>query len=66
MNPSFYDDNFGNWHDTDDADTLDFYNEVQKRSVYKQCRQCDRRVKILPDYSLCNDCAEANERGYQF
>ena len=58
----YYDDNFGHWDGMDDPDMVDFYHQVQKSSVWKTCRQCERKVKLRPDYDLCNSCAEHNER----
>ena len=63
---NYYDDNFGNWSDTNDTDTLDFYREVQKNSVTKVCRNCERIVHILPQYAICNSCADAAEKGMEY
>jgi len=57
----YYDDNFGHWEDMDDPDMRDFYNKVQKESVLKTCRSCGRKVKLRPEYDLCNSCAERGE-----
>lgn len=62
MNIEYYDDNFGHWH-MDDPETLAFYHNVQKRSVKKKCQRCGRMVKILPQYAICNSCAEKIEKG---
>ena len=61
--PIYVDDNFGVWHDMDDDENREFYARVQKESVYKKCRGCGRRVRILPQYAYCNSCAEKIERG---
>jgi len=61
--PEYYDDNFGHWDDMNDPDMQDFYWKVQKESVWKTCRICKRRVKLRPDYDLCNACASMLERG---
>lgn len=61
--PNYYDDNFGEWHDMDDPDVQDFYRDVQKRSVVKTCRGCGRKVKILPQYDICDSCATRLENG---
>lgn len=58
-----YDDNFGHWHDTDDADTRAFYRQVQRTNVRKTCRGCGRKVNIQPQYAYCNGCADILERG---
>lgn len=63
---TYYDDNFGFWEDMDDPDMQDFYRETQKKSVYKKCKGCGRRVKILPDYAYCDSCATRRERGEDF
>ncbi len=60
---SFYDDNFGHWEDMDDPDVREFYDQVQKESVWKDCERCGRRVKLRPSYSICNSCADIMERG---
>ena len=59
----YYDDNFGNWHDMDDEENQKFYKQVQRESVWKTCRRCGKKVKLRPDYDLCNSCADALERG---
>jgi hypothetical protein len=64
--PSYYDDNFGHWDDMDDPDMQDFYRQVQKESVWKECQKCGRRVKLRPEYGICNTCADAMERGMDF
>jgi phosphopentomutase len=61
---SYYDDNFGHW-DMSGGDTeemISFYREVQKDSVEKICKQCERRVFLRRAYVICNDCADQNER----
>lgn len=66
MPRSYYDDNFGHWHDTDDPDTLAFYRQTQRASVWKKCQGCGRKVKLRPDYAICNGCAEKREQGWDF
>lgn len=56
--PTLYDDNFGRYSDSDDLLTQKFYRQVNKRSVWKYCSRCNKRVKLLPHYSLCNPCTE--------
>lgn len=58
---TYYDDNFGHW-EIDSEEDIEFYHKVQKESVYKKCAQCGRRVKLRPQYSICNSCADHNER----
>jgi hypothetical protein len=58
-----YDDNYGDWHDTDDEDVRAFYKQVQRESVWKRCSICGRKVKLRPDYDKCNSCCEKIERG---
>lgn len=59
---SYYDDNFGHYEIESEED-IEFYRENQRRSVRKKCQGCGRMVKILPDYSICNSCADKLERG---
>lgn len=61
----FYDDNFGHWEIRDEED-VEFYFQVQKESIWKTCRICGRKVKIRPDYDICNGCAERMEKGYEY
>lgn len=56
--PSFYDDNFGFWEDMDDPDMQEFYRQVQRESVEKICERCGRKVRLRPDYAICNSCAD--------
>ena len=62
--PGYYDDNFGEWSDMDDQDMIDFYHQVQAESVWKMCDGCRRRVKLRPDYGICNSCATKLEQGF--
>jgi rRNA maturation endonuclease Nob1 len=62
MARSYYDDNFG-FYDIRDEEDVAFYHEMQKRSVWKKCQRCRRRVKLAPDYGICNSCCEQIERG---
>ena len=64
MNRSYYDDNFGHWHDMDDPDMQAFYHETQRKSVRKKCQGCGRMVRIKPDYAYCNSCADKMEQGH--
>jgi hypothetical protein len=63
----YYDDNFGHW-DTDgyeDPNSVrSFYQYVQRNSVEKECADCGQTVRLMPHYAVCNDCADARERGY--
>ena len=65
---NYYDDNFGNYHDMDNDpdETREFYNDVQKRSIWKVCSICGERVKIMPHYDKCNSCCERLENGWQY
>lgn len=61
----YYDDNFGWWDDErmEDPDAVEFYMQVQRESVEKECECCGRTVRLRPDYTICNHCAEILERG---
>jgi hypothetical protein len=59
----YYDDNFGHWENMDEPENRRFYHWIQKTSVEKRCKGCDRMVKIQPQYAYCNSCAEKRERG---
>lgn len=60
---TYYDDNFGAY-DIQDEDDLAFYHEMQRRSVWKKCGACGRKVKLKPDYGICNACATKLEQGF--
>jgi hypothetical protein len=62
--PTYYDDNFGHY-EIQDEDDVAFYHKVQRESVWKNCQRCDRRVKLRPDYGICNSCADKAERGWE-
>ena len=62
MGRTYYDDNFG-FYEIESQDDIDFYHEMQRRSVRKKCQGCGRMVKIKPDYGYCNSCCEKLERG---
>lgn len=62
---SYYDDNYG-WYDIRDEGDIDFYREVQERTVEKRCQRCDRKVKLLPQYAICNSCADKIEKGWDY
>ena len=59
----FHDDNFGDYHDTNDPDVVEFYERNQRQSVSKVCVICDRRVRILPQYDKCDACCQQIELG---
>ncbi len=61
---SYYDSNYG-WYDMTEEDVVDFYREVQRKSVWKTCGGCYKRVKLLPHYSICDDCATKIEHGLE-
>ena len=67
---SYYDSNFGRWDMPDDPadreEMLEFYDDVQRKSVLKKCLGCGRMVKILPNYGYCDACATAREQGADF
>jgi Zn finger protein HypA/HybF involved in hydrogenase expression len=52
--------------DEDVAEKKAFYHSVQRNSHWINCRCCGKRVKLKKDYNLCNSCADAQERGYQY
>lgn len=58
----YYDDNFGHYDIESDED-VEFYFQMQARSVEKTCQGCGRTVKIDPKYAYCNTCADKLERG---
>ena len=60
-----YDDNFGEWEIEDEED-MEFYREVQRESVWKICAKCGKKVKLRPNYGICNECADKIERGMDF
>ena len=60
---TYFDSNFGHW-DIEDQDDIDFYHEVQRKSVLKRCMGCDRRVRLLPQYGYCDSCATKIEQGW--
>jgi rRNA maturation endonuclease Nob1 len=62
MPRTYHDDNFG-CYDIQDEDDVEFYKQVQRESVWKKCQGCGRKVKLRPDYGICNSCAERLERG---
>ena len=60
--PTYYDENYG-FYEVDDPDVVEFYHDVQRRSVEKKCQGCGRMVRILPEYAYCDGCATIIERG---
>jgi rRNA maturation endonuclease Nob1 len=62
MPRTYIDDNYGQY-DIESQEDVDFYFETQQKSVLKKCKGCGRKVKIKPEYALCNSCAEKLERG---
>ena len=63
---SYYDSNYGHWDMEDGQDDIDFYHDVQRRSVKKICQGCGDRVKLLPQYAYCDNCATKIENGWDF
>lgn len=58
---TYHDDNFGTWHSTDNPEVRRFYRETSRHSVTKTCETCGRTVRLLPQYAICNRCADAAE-----
>lgn len=63
---SYYDDNFGHWDGMDEPEMRDFYDHVQRNSVEKICVGCNQKVKIMPQYDVCDSCATKREQGFDF
>ena len=59
---TYIDDNFGTYEIESEED-IEWYHQVQEESVWKICKACTRKVKLRPDYGICNFCAEILERG---
>lgn len=64
--PNYYDDNFGHWEDMNDPDMQDFYRQVQRESVEKECSICGRTVRLRPEYDKCDSCCRRLESGWQY
>lgn len=62
---AYYDENFG-FYDIESDDDVEFYHAVQRESVTKTCEGCGCKVKLRPEYSYCNRCADIRERGGEF
>lgn len=61
------DDNFGEYDMGDDPEeTWQFYQQVQKESVWTICVVCEQKVKLRPDYDKCNTCMDKLERGLEW
>jgi rRNA maturation endonuclease Nob1 len=63
--PTYHDDNFGQYEINSQED-VDFYFEMQRKSIVKKCAGCGRKVKLAPDYVICNSCADKAERGFDY
>jgi len=59
---TYIDDSFGVYNIESEED-VEWYHQVQKESIWKTCERCERRVKLRPDYGICNNCMEMLERG---
>jgi hypothetical protein len=62
----YYDNNFGHWHDMDDAEMREFYYQVQSTNVAKVCSVCGDNVMLQPQYDKCNACCERIESGLEY
>lgn len=63
--PLYYDDSFGPYEGMDDPEVRAFYFRNQRRSVLKECVDCGKMVRILPEYDCCNSCADKREQGLE-
>ena len=63
---SYYDQNYGHWENMEEPGMVEFYHQVQKNSVLKQCSICGDMVKIQPHYDKCNDCCDKIESGWSY
>lgn len=63
--PTYYDDNFG-CYTIEDEEDVEFYHHVQSISIEKICQGCGRKVRLKPDYAICNSCADRAEHGMEY
>lgn len=63
--PTYFDDNFGCYEIRDEED-VEFYHQMQRVSVLKTCKGCGRKVRLKPDYAICNSCADRAEHGLEY
>lgn len=63
---NYYDDNFGHYDMSEGYEAIDFYHDIQRRSEWKVCSVCDRKVKLLPQYDKCDSCCRRIESGWQY
>ena len=62
---SYYDDNYGWWEGSDDPESDAWFRDhVQRSSVEKTCAGCGRKVRLMPDYDVCDSCATKREAGW--
>jgi hypothetical protein len=57
-----YEDNFGFWC-IDGQEERAFFEHVQRQSIGAICTRCRRRVRLMPQRTLCAACAYALEYG---
>jgi hypothetical protein len=57
----YHDDNYG-YYRIESEEDVEFYHNVQKNSVWKACKRCERQVFLRRDYAICNSCADEEER----
>jgi hypothetical protein len=57
----FYNDLTNQWEESEQDNRVKFARRQRRRSVLTTCRQCGDRVKLPPEYDLCNRCADFNE-----
>ncbi len=58
-----YNDITGQWEEDDLDNMVRFARKQRRRSVLTKCRQCGDKVRLPPEYDLCDRCANFNEGG---
>ena len=54
------------WRDSRERE--EYYNNYASKYSYvlKECKRCGQRVDMRTDHGICDSCADAAERGWEY
>ena len=50
----------------DDYHGDEYVGQSKYQYVLKECKRCGQKVDMSSDHAICNSCADAMERGWEY
>ena len=54
------------WRDSREREEYNNNYASKYSYVVKECKSCGQRVDMRTDHGICDSCADAQERGWQY